>query len=69
MDSGAVRGGGAVKTLTEATARMLRPRGTRQAILQVVGFGCLSVAAGMWLLPVGIAVAGASLLIMSGLLE
>ena len=58
-----------MKSLAEATHRMLRPRGTRQAILQVVGFGCLAFAAGMWLLPVGIAVAGASLLIMSGLLE
>lgn len=47
----------------------MRPRGTRAALLQVLGFGCLSFAAGMWLLPVGIAVAGASLIIMSGLLE
>lgn len=58
-----------MKSLSESTRTFLRPRGTRAALLQVFGFGCLSVAAGMWLLPVGIAVAGASLLIMSGLLE
>jgi len=51
-----------------ARQRLARP-GSRHALLQVAGFGCLAVAAGMWLLPVGIAVAGVSLLVMSGLLE
>jgi len=49
-------------------ARLQRPA-TKHTLLQVAGFGCLSVAAGMWLLPVGVAVAGLCLLVMSGLLE
>lgn len=51
-----------------ARVRLARPA-AKHTLLQVAGFGCLSVAAGMWLLPVGIAVAGVSLLVMSGLLE
>lgn len=39
------------------------------AVLQVTGFALISLALGMWLLPVGIGAAGLSLLILSGLLE
>lgn len=54
--------------VAQLRVRLARPA-TKHTVLQVAGFGCLSVAAGMWLLPVGIAVAGVSLLVMSGLLE
>jgi len=54
--------------VADLRTRLRRP-GSKHTLLQVAGFGCLAVAAGMWLLPVGIAVAGVSLLVMSGLLE
>lgn len=50
-------------------ANKLRPRSARAALLQVVGFGAISFALGMWLVPVGIGAAGVSLIVMSGLLE
>jgi hypothetical protein len=54
--------------LTSASASFRRPSG-RRAVLQVAGFGAISFALGMWLLPVGIAAAGLALLIMAGLTE
>jgi len=54
--------------VADVRTRLRRPA-TKHTLLQVAGFGCLSVAAGMWLLPVGVAVAGLCLLVMSGLLE
>lgn len=47
-------------------ARM-RPHLT--GVLQVAGFGCMAYAAGMWLLPVGIALAGAFLVLTGWLVE
>jgi len=58
-----------VRSIVADLHTRLRRPATKHTLLQVAGFGCLSVAAGMWLLPVGVAVAGLSLLVMSGLLE
>lgn len=61
-----------MKSIVSAVAdviRRQRGKGARTAVLQVAGFGCLSVAAGLWLIPVGIAVAGVSLLVLAGLQE
>lgn len=54
--------------LASATTRLRFP-GTRRAVLQVAGFAAISFALGMWLLPVGIAAAGLSCLVMAGLTE
>lgn len=54
--------------LASAAAQFRRPSG-RRAVLQVAGFAAISFALGMWLLPVGIAAAGVSLLVMAGLTE
>lgn len=58
-----------MRSLAAQIQSRLRRPGTKHTLLQVAGFACLAVAAGMWLLPVGIAVAGVSLLVMSGLAE
>lgn len=58
-----------MKALADVVANKLRPRSARAALLQVVGFGAISFALGMWLVPVGIGAAGVSLIVMSGLLE
>lgn len=58
-----------MKALATVVADKLRPRSARAAVLQVVGFGLISFALGMWLLPVGIGAAGASLLVLAGLSE
>lgn len=61
-----------MKSIGEAVAAVIRRqrgKGARTAFLQVCGFVCLSVAAGLWLVPVGIAVAGVSLLVLAGLQE
>ena len=41
----------------------------RSAILQTLGFGAIAYALGMWLLPVGIAAAGVSLLVLAALAD
>lgn len=41
-----------------------RPADTRAVVMQVAGLGLIDWALGMWLLPVGIAAAGVSLLIL-----
>lgn len=58
-----------MRALLAEVHQRLRPRSAQRALLQVGGFSCLSFAAGMWLLPVGIAVAGVSLLVMAWLQE
>jgi len=58
-----------VRSLVADVRIRLRRPATKHALLQVAGFGLISFALGMWLLPVGIAVAGVSLLVMSGLAE
>jgi hypothetical protein len=63
---------GFVKSIGEAVAAVIRRqrgRGAKQGVLQVAGFGLLSYAAGMWILPVGVAVAGVSLLLLAWLVE
>jgi hypothetical protein len=57
-----------VKTAARLTHR-LRQRSARVALLQGAGFAAIAFALGMWLVPVGIAAAGVSLLVMSALLE
>jgi hypothetical protein len=47
----------------------LRITSLRTAILQVVGFGLISYALGMWLIPVGIGFAGVSLIVLAALSE
>ncbi len=54
--------------LDTTTAHLRRPSG-RRAWLQVAGFAAISFALGMWLLPVGIAAAGVSALVLAGLTE
>ena len=54
--------------VADLRTRLRRPA-TKHTLLQVAGFGLISFALGMWLLPVGIGVAGVSLLVMSGLAE
>ena len=58
-----------MKVLAEQIANRLRPKGARAAVLQVLGLGLVSFAFGMWLLPVGIGVAGVSLLVLAALSE
>lgn len=61
-----------MRSLLEAAAAQIRRHRTaagKRALLQVAGFAAISCAFGMWLLPVGIGVAGASLLIMAWLAE
>lgn len=58
-----------MRSLAASLRVHLRRPGTKHTLLQVAGFGLISVALGMWLLPVGIAALGISALILSGLLE
>lgn len=58
-----------MKVLAEQIANRLRPRGARAALLQFAGLSAISFAFGMWLLPVGIGVGGASLLVLAWLSE
>lgn len=47
----------------------LRITSARTAVLQVAGFGLISYALGLWLLPVGIGFAGVSLIVLAALSE
>jgi len=58
-----------VRSLLATAATRLRFPGTRRALLQVAGFAAISFALGMWLVPVGVAAAGVSLLVLAGLTE
>lgn len=58
-----------MRSLVATVSAKLRPPSTRVALLQVAGFAAIAWALGMWLLPVGIAAAGVSLLVMSALAE
>lgn len=58
-----------MRSALDATAAHLRRPAGRRALLQVAGFAAISFALGMWLLPVGIAAAGLSCLVMAGLTE
>lgn len=58
-----------MKSLLDATTAHLRRPAGRKAWLQVAGFGAISFALGMWLLPVGVAAGGVSLLVLAALTE
>lgn len=59
-----------MKALLGSAAKHIRySKGTRTAILQTAGFGLISFALGMWLLPVGIGAAGVSLIVLAALSE
>ena len=61
-----------MKSIGASIAEHLRKRKAsgnplHSSVLQVAGFGLISAAFGMWLLPVGIGVAGVSLLVLEWL--
>lgn len=58
-----------MRSLLDATTAHLRRPSGRRALLQLAGFAAISFALGMWLVPVGVAAAGVSLLVMAGLTE
>lgn len=58
-----------MRTLSAQVAGRLRQRAARAALLQVCGLAAISFALGMWLVPVGVAAAGVSLLVLAALQE